>query len=81
MILMIKSNFNQENDISIYKNINELIKKCEAISLVTPTETHFDIAYKCIKANKHIFIEKPITKSKAEADRLIKSAQEKRKKL
>ena len=65
-------------DISIYKNINELIKKCEAISLVTPTETHFDIAYKCIKANKHIFIEKPITKSIAEADRLIKSAQEKK---
>ena len=39
-------------------------------------ETHFDIAYKCIKANKHIFIENML-KSITEADRLIKSAQEK----
>ena len=58
--------------VPVYKNINQLIEVSDAISLVTPTETHFDIAYNCIKAKKHIFIEKPITKSVADAEKLIK---------
>jgi len=58
--------------VPLYKNINKLIAASDAISLVTPTETHFDIAYNCIKAKKHIFIEKPIAKSVADAEKLIK---------
>jgi len=61
-----------------YKTINELIEGCDAISIVTPTETHFDIGYKCIKSKKHVFIEKPITKSVDDAERLIKLAKDKR---
>ena len=63
--------------IPLYNNINELIEACDAISLVTPTETHFDIAYHCIKAKKHIFIEKPIAKSINDAERLIKLGHDK----
>ena len=57
--------------VPLYKNIDELIEASDAISLVTPTETHFDIAYSCIKAKKHIFIEKPIAKSVNDAEKLI----------
>ena len=60
-----------------YKTINELIEGCDAISIVTPTETHFDIGYKCIQSKKHEFIEKPITKSLDDAERLIKLAKDK----
>jgi len=63
--------------IPLYNNINELIEACDAISLVTPTETHFDIAYHCIKAKKHIFIEKPIAKSLNDAEKLIKLGHDK----
>ena len=63
--------------IPLYNNINELIEACDAISLVTPTETHFDIAYHCIKAKKHIFIEKPIAKSVNDAEKLLKLGNDK----
>ena len=63
--------------IPLYNNINELIEACDSISLVTPTETHFDIAYHCIKAKKHIFIEKPIAKSVNDAEKLIKLGNDK----
>ena len=46
-----------------YKNFNKLLEECDAVSIVTPTETHFDIGYKCIQSKKHVFIEKPITNS------------------
>ena len=36
--------------VPLYNNINKLIEACDAISLVTPTETHYDIAYNCLKA-------------------------------
>ena len=63
--------------IPLYNNINELIEACDSISLVTPTETHFDIAYRCIKAKKHIFIEKPIAKSVNDAEKLLKLGNDK----
>lgn len=60
-----------------YATINKLIDSCDAISIVTPTQTHFDIANHCINSEKHVFIEKPITKSVREAERLIKLGVEK----
>ena len=65
-------------NVPLYKSINDLIKASHAISLVTPTESHFDIAFNCIKAKKHIFIEKPITRSVNDAEKLIKLAIKKR---
>ena len=43
----------------------------DAIDIVTPTDTHFNIASKCLKLNKHFFIEKPLTKTLSEAQKLI----------
>jgi len=41
---------------------------------VTPTESHAMIALKCINSGKHIFVEKPMTKTISEADDLVVSA-------
>ena len=46
------------------------------MSIVTPTETHFDIGYKCIQSKKHVFIEKPITNSVEDAEKLIQLAKD-----
>jgi len=54
-----------------YSNIIELLSICDAISIVTPTTQHAEIAEICIKSGKHVFIEKPITKTVANADRLL----------
>ncbi|MBU0529635.1 Gfo/Idh/MocA family oxidoreductase [bacterium] len=54
-----------------YRTVAELLSTCDAISIVTPTTQHAEIAELCIKSGKHVFIEKPITKTVAEADHLL----------
>ncbi len=49
----------------------ELIDHCDAIDIVSPTTTHFDIAHDAIKKFKHIFIEKPLSSSLEEARQLV----------
>jgi predicted dehydrogenase len=62
--------------ITRFTSAEELIAACDAIDIVTPTSTHFDLAVQCVKAGKHIFIEKPITENSAEAEQLIKMVEE-----
>ncbi|OGK61961.1 hypothetical protein A2313_04505 [Candidatus Roizmanbacteria bacterium RIFOXYB2_FULL_41_10] len=52
-----------------------------AVLIVTPVKTHFKIAQEALQANKHVFIEKPITGTIAEADVLIKLAKKKKRTL
>lgn len=51
------------------------IDSADAISIVTPTSMHFDIAMQCLKAGKDVLLEKPITVTVDEADRLIAEAE------
>ena len=54
-----------------FNSVSELIKNVDVIDIVTPTLSHFDCAKESIIAGKHIFIEKPITKTIEQADALI----------
>tara|TARA_R110001583_G_scaffold77623_4_gene211218 strand:- start:1678 stop:2637 length:960 start_codon:yes stop_codon:yes gene_type:complete len=54
-----------------FDTIQELIDAADVIDIVTPTLSHFDCAKEAIEKGKHIFIEKPITKTVEEADALI----------
>lgn len=54
-----------------YSNLDDLLSACDALAIVTPTTQHAEIAELCIKSGKHVFIEKPITKTVAEADNLL----------
>ena len=49
----------------------ELLEEVDAVSIVTPTTNHYEVAMDCIRAGKDILIEKPITATLEEADRLI----------
>jgi len=42
----------------------------EAVFIATPIPTHFKIAKKALEAGKHVFLEKPIAKTTAEAEEL-----------
>ena len=53
---------------------NELVRRSDAVSIVTPTTTHHEIARACLRAGKDVFIEKPITESLDEARELISVA-------
>jgi len=50
----------------------------DAVGIITPVSTHFELAKAVLKANKHVFIEKPLCRTAAEADELIHLAQEKK---
>jgi predicted dehydrogenase len=59
-----------------FESLEKLLLRVDAVSIVSPTIYHYKIAEKCIIQKKHVFIEKPITSTIEEADRLIKLARE-----
>ena len=60
-----------------FESLDELLLSVDAVSIVSPTIYHSIIAEKCILFKKHVFIEKPITSTVEEADRLIQLSKEK----
>lgn len=54
-----------------YTNYRDVLHKVDALSIVTPTTSHYSIALDCLKAGKDILIEKPMTLTVKEADKLI----------
>ena len=60
-----------ENSTKFFATIDEAIKAADALSIVTPTFAHSEIAKLAIESRKHVFIEKPITTTIAEAKELI----------
>jgi predicted dehydrogenase len=64
-------------------NYNEVIARADIdiIVIATPVSTHHEIAKKALLAGKHVWIEKPMTVSSAEARELIDIAEQKGRKL
>jgi predicted dehydrogenase len=60
-----------------FRSIEECIENSDAVTIASPTVYHFEIAKKCIDADTHCFIEKPVTATYAEATRLIEQASNK----
>jgi predicted dehydrogenase len=57
--------------ITYYSDLDALIDESDVLDIVTPTVHHFEIASKCLRKSKHIFIEKPVTQFVHEAKELI----------
>lgn len=53
-----------------FQNLEALIDEVDVVDIVTPTLNHFDCARMAIERGKHIFIEKPITKTVEEAEKI-----------
>jgi predicted dehydrogenase len=49
----------------------ELLGTVDAVSVVTPTPTHYDIARAFLESGAHVLVEKPITQTTEQAERLI----------
>lgn len=54
-----------------FDSAKRLIDACDALDIVSPTTTHFQIATEAIKQFKHIFIEKPLCTDLEEAKQLV----------
>ena len=57
-----------------FSKYTDLLALCDAVSIVTPTTTHYAIAMDCLAAGKDVLIEKPITEALGEGEDLIREA-------
>ena len=53
----------------------------DAVAIVTPVNTHFDLAKRALENGKHVFIEKPFTCTSSQAETLIELAERKKLKI
>ena len=63
-------------DVNITDSIDEVFSnpEIEAAAVVTPSHTHYKIVKKAIEAGRHVYVEKPISTSAAEAKALADMA-------
>ena len=61
----------------VFNSIAEAAAASDALNIVTPTTTHFEIAKQLLAQGKHVLVEKPMTDDSAQAAELIQIAQQK----
>jgi len=59
------------HQVKAYSSGEALIEDCDAIDIVSPTTTHYYWAKKVLQADKHVFVEKPVTANLDEAKELL----------
>jgi predicted dehydrogenase len=64
-----------------FKDLDELLSAVRCVVISAPTTAHFAIAERAITRGVHVFIEKPITSTVGEAEKLIRLAKEHRVKI
>ncbi len=55
--------------------------KIDAVAIITPVSTHFDMAKQALLNGKHVFVEKPLTATVAQAEELLELAEAKNLKI
>jgi predicted dehydrogenase len=68
----------EECGTSAYSDYRELFGKVDAVSIVVPTQLHYQVAKECLQNGIHVLLEKPMTVTVEEADELIDIAAEKK---
>ena len=75
----IKNLKNYKDKYNVSTNYKEIVDDVDAVSIVTPTVNHYEIARYFIERNKHVLIEKPMTQTVSEAKKLINLAKKHKK--
>jgi predicted dehydrogenase len=65
--------------IPVIANPAEIIAstKIDAVAVISPAASHFELAKAALKNGKHVFVEKPFTSNAAQAEELVNLAQQK----
>ena len=65
--------------IPVYSDATELIKSpdVDAVAVITPVWTHYELTKAALENGKHVFVEKPFTSNVAQAEELINLAEQK----
>ena len=50
----------------------------DAVAVVTPVRTHFDLALRALRSGKHVLVEKPLTEFTAQGEQLVEESQKRK---
>lgn len=64
-----------EYETQYFQDYRQLLKQVDAVSIVTTTPSHFDLANETLNEGVHVLVEKPITEDIDQGRRLVESAQ------
>jgi len=68
----------RDYNVAATSNLAEFLKSdIDAVDIVTPADTHFEVCQECLAAGKHVFVEKPLATKYAEARKLGQFAADK----
>jgi len=66
--------FADKYKVRAFGSVEELAVAADALSIVTPTSSHFELAKDLLGKRKHLLVEKPMTDSAAQAAELVELA-------
>jgi predicted dehydrogenase len=69
--------------VRVVSDANDLLcsPDIDAVAVITPVWTHYELTKKALENGKHVFIEKPFTSNSAQAQELIELAEQKKLKI
>jgi len=62
--------------VKAFESAEEAAAACDAVSIVTPTSTHFELARSFLRQGRHVLVEKPMTDSASQAAELVRLARQ-----
>lgn len=62
----------EQFDVRRFNDLDDLINQIDVVDIVAPTIAHFELASRAIRRGKHLFIEKPLSRTLEEAELLVK---------
>jgi predicted dehydrogenase len=65
----------RQYDVTYYETLEDLLTNVDAVTLATPTPTHFELAMHCLAHGVHVLIEKPATETLEQAEKLAEAAE------
>lgn len=67
----------EKHHVPVFQSLADVAAGSDAVSIVTPTVTHYELAKELLNAGKHVLIEKPITDNARQAGELVELARRK----
>jgi predicted dehydrogenase len=60
-------------DTVYFSNADDLLDQVDAISIATPTPTHYDFIMRCLERNIDLLVEKPLSDTLEQAEKLVEA--------
>jgi len=71
----------QKYNLKRFDHSGDLMDLCDVVDIIAPTPFHFELCEQAIRKGKHVFVEKPLANTMAEAKELVKLVRESNVKL